>query len=137
MLKELLGIIELRGIQASGKTTLARSLVSQSSKLVRVNRDDLRSMMFGTSYRLRDEPVVTACERACAEVSVKRGYGVVVDDTNLTGGSLWEDVADSLGVSHSSKYLKIPVEEAIRRDALRPDPVGVVAIRAAVKRSRL
>src|SRR3954471_23288092 len=127
MLKELLGIIELRGIQASGKTTLARSLVGQSSKIVRVNRDDLRSMMFGTSYRLKDEPVIVACEKACAEVSVKHGYGVVVDDTNLVDSSLWEDLANSLGVGHSSKYLKISTEEAIKRDALRPDPVGVVA----------
>src|SRR4051812_17485249 len=111
------GIVELQGLQASGKTTLSKSWLEMFPKVVRVNRDDLRAMLRSNAYTRGHEPVVIACERACAEAAIKEGYSVVVDDTNLTGNPLWKRLADELNVPHISKRLDVPINEAISRDA--------------------
>lgn len=130
MFKDLLRITELRGIPASGKTTYAKSLLVKSPNIVRVNRDDLRAMLRGDNYSLKDENVVKLCEQACAAVSAARGYSVVIDDTNLKRETTWHRLATQLGVKHSVYHLDVSVEEAIKRDAQRKNPVGADAIRA-------
>src|SRR4051812_21527963 len=119
MLNSLLRFVELRGIQAAGKTTLARTWLQNSPNTVRVNRDDLRDMLFVDSYKPNHESLVKACEVACAKVAVERGYSVIIDDTNLTGSSFWKDLATQLGIQHASHHLPISVGEAIKRDAAR------------------
>ena len=42
----------LRGLPGSGKTTRARELVADDPRCARVNRDDLRMMMFGAKVNL-------------------------------------------------------------------------------------
>lgn len=137
MFKSFLRFVELRGIQAAGKTTLARSWQQRYPNVARVNRDDLRSMLFGESYRRSQEHAVVAAEKACAEAVSNEGYNVVIDDTNLTGSSMWRDLASKLGVKHTVRNLKVSVGEAIRRDAQRPKPVGPKAIVATAKRSKV
>lgn len=137
MFNSFLRFVELRGIQAAGKTTLARTWLQNSSDLVRVNRDDLREMLFVDSYKPSHEPLVKACEAACAKVAVERGYSVIIDDTNLTGSSFWKDLAVELGIQHTSHHLPISVGEAIKRDAARDKSVGAVVIAATAKRSKI
>lgn len=134
MFKSFLRIVELRGLQAAGKTTLAKAWLERYPNVVRVNRDDLRSMLRLGNYKRSHEPVVIACERACAEAAVHEGYNVIVDDTNLTGNTLWQRLADALDIKYTSRHLRVSVDEAIKRDAQRPNPVGPVAIRATAKR---
>lgn len=136
MFKSFIRFVELQGLQAAGKTTLARSWLHQYPNVARINRDDLRAMMFGDSYRRSQEPVVVACEMAVAETAARNGYNVVIDDTNLTGSSMWRDLANKLGIKHTSRRLDVSVEEAIRRDATRAKPVGEAAIRATARRAR-
>lgn len=130
-------ILELRGIQAAGKTTLARKLTAQDPRVVRVNRDDLRAMLRGDVYMQRHEPVVKACEAACAVAAAREGYSVVIDDVNLPGNNFWRTVASLLGVPYENKTLHISVEEAIERDAQRLNPIGAAAIRATAKRCQI
>lgn len=132
-LGNLLKIIELRGLQAAGKTTLSRELLSASKNLVRVNRDDLRYMLRGAAYNLENEELVVKCEEACAKAALDSGYNVVVDDTNLKGDTRWADVAKSHGAKYEVNEIKISVEESIRRDSLRENPVGPAAIRTTNK----
>jgi predicted kinase len=136
MMPKILGLIELSGLQASGKTTLAKVTLVLQSKVARVNRDDLRSMMRGSHFSGKDEKMIKAVEVACATAAIKEGYTVIIDDTNLSGNTVWKDLAKSLHVGHVKKHLVVTVEEAIRRDSLRPpgEQVGEAAIRATAKR---
>lgn len=136
-MKALLGalkLLELRGIPAAGKTTMARTLVMKTVNTARVNKDDLRTMMFGNSYNPKYEPVVKAAEVAVAKACIEQGYNVIVDDTNLAADSLWRDLANDLKLDYSSTILNTPPEVAIVRDALRSQPVGAVVIRAAASK---
>ncbi len=45
----------LSGYPGSGKTTLARRLISENHEFVRLNVDELRSMYFGAAQPLREE----------------------------------------------------------------------------------
>jgi predicted kinase len=45
----------LSGYPGSGKTTLARRLISENHEFVRLNVDELRSMYFGAGQPLREE----------------------------------------------------------------------------------
>src|SRR5208283_2355123 len=45
----------LSGYPGSGKTTLARRLISENPEFVRLNVDELRSMYFGAGQPLREE----------------------------------------------------------------------------------
>jgi predicted kinase len=127
-------LIELRGIQASGKTTLAKSMVEEDPHVVRVSKDDIRSMLRGSSYNKSDERLVKQCEMACAVAALDNGYSVVVDDTNLTP-SAWRFIAANKGAKHVIHCMNVPVEIAIERDAQRTNPVGAAAIRATASRA--
>ena len=48
----------LSGYPGSGKTTLARRLISENHEFVRLNVDELRSMYFGADQPARDEELV-------------------------------------------------------------------------------
>ena len=136
MFKSFLRVVELQGLQAAGKTTLTKAWLDRFPNVVRVNRDDLRAMLRGNAYTRGHEPVVVACEKACAEAAIREGYNVIVDDTNLTGDPLWKRLADALDVKYTSRRLNVSVEEAIQRDAQRPKPVGPVVIKATAKRMK-
>lgn len=76
-----------RGIPASGKSTFAENWVREApEKRVRVCRDNLRAMLFGTSDTRLDfglEVQVTEAERAIALTALQKGRDVIVDAMNL------------------------------------------------------
>lgn len=80
-------IILTRGIPASGKSTWAKAWVQEDpERRVRVNRDDLRRMLFGaTELKLAwpQEVQVSEAEKAIATTALAKGKDVVVDATNL------------------------------------------------------
>ena len=78
-------LIVLRGLPASGKTTEARAWVTGGDGRARVNRDELRAMMFGATSGLthQQEKAITAAEEALAGHHLDAGRDVVVDDCNL------------------------------------------------------
>lgn len=137
MLRSFLRVLELRGLQASGKTTFARGILSKYGNAARVSRDDLRQMMFMGNYRLDQEPVVKAVEQAAGKAILDNNYDLIVDDTNLTGSKAWQDLATASGAKHSIRKFEVSVETAVKRDAERARPVGRAAIQATARRAKV
>lgn len=84
------------GLPGSGKTTWAQAQVAQHEDTVRVNRDDLRMMLFGAYVIDRaQEPIVTVAQEAQVTALLVAGQSVIVDDTNLhpPNQRFWETIA--------------------------------------------
>jgi predicted kinase len=78
-------LVVTRGLPASGKSTWAKGWVAEDPKnRVRVNRDDLRHMMFGFYWGDGvNEDAVSAAEEAMVKAALAKGQSVVVDATHL------------------------------------------------------
>lgn len=128
-----------RGLPASGKTTWARQQVDSrpAGQVVRINRDDLRSMMLPTDYArpdYRPETLITKIQHGPITALLADGVDVIVDDTNLRSRAVrtLAEFAVRAGADWHlvDQFLEVPVEECIRRDAARNRPVGEAVIRA-------
>lgn len=80
----MLEILLTKGCPASGKSTFAKKLVEQGSH-VRVNKDDLRSMLHNSVYSESNEKFVLSMRDFVVEECLKKNLSVVVDDTNFDG----------------------------------------------------
>lgn len=115
-------IIILKGLPASGKSTRARELVNQGYK--RINNDDLRDMIDGYKFTKENEAIITRIRRELLEMFLNERFNVVVDNTNLHPKCL-KEVEDIVAFFHHPDYeiieefIDTPLEECIRRDALR------------------
>lgn len=124
-------LVLTRGIPASGKTTWAKAWVSEDpERRVRVNRDDLRRMMFGGDVLKLDwerESQVTYAEQTIAVSALVRGMDVVVDATNLRWGFArqWFEFGYEVVV----RDFPVSLDVALARNAARgrPVPDSVVA----------
>ena len=118
------------GLPGSGKTTLARDAVVHEGNAARVNRDDLRAMLFNSEWSGKREHVVVEIEKAIAKTLLANGYVALVDDTNLSAKhvKLWLDVAGGAGAELVIKTLDTPLAECVRRDSQREKPVGEAVI---------
>lgn len=80
-------LVITRGLPGAGKTYVARDWVAaDSTKRVRVNRDDLRRMMDevkSTWARPGAEGIAIAVRNAAIVTALKMGKDVINDDTNL------------------------------------------------------
>ena len=136
-------LILCRGIQGSGKTTWARQWVEEDPEnRVRINNDDIRNML-GKYWVTSRENLVSSIKNNMAEEAINRGYDIVVDNMNLNPREvkLWEKVVelnneDPDGYKYEIEFKDffIPLEECIRRNAMRPNPIGEKVIRETWKR---
>ncbi len=109
----------MKGLQASGKSTLAREIVRNSGNTVRVNRDDLRAMGFGSKWSRQREKFVVEMEKSAALSAARMGMNIVIDDTNLLN-NIWPEFAREHGLELKVHDLTgVPVRECVRRDLLR------------------
>ena len=132
-----------RGIQGSGKTTAARKFVAEDPEhRIRINNDDIRNML-GPYWITDREPLVSDIKLRMAEEAMNRGYDIVVDNMNLNPKEVnfWKNVVgtqngDPDGYKYEIEFKDffIPLEECIRRDAMRPNPIGEKVIRDTWKR---
>lgn len=121
-------ILMLKGLPASGKTTHARELVDKG--YVRVNKDDLRSMMDNGKWSKGNEERVLRLRDQIIRVAVNSGSNVVVDDTNF------EDrhreriaaLAEEDGADLEVLFIDTPLEECISRNEKRANKVPVSVI---------
>lgn len=123
-----------RGLPGSGKTTWAKA----QPDAWRVNRDDIRTMFTGAwEYdNQAREALVSLLQREMIKELLGKNLHVIVDDTNLG----WQHVQalSSLATGLRSvsvqvelkEFLHVSLEECIRRDAARADPVGSDVITA-------
>ena len=119
MEKTKLKLLILKGLPASGKTTFARELVSQGWK--RVNKDDLRAMIDCGKWSKKNEEIVRISEELLVRNFIQQGYNVVVDDTNFIYEDYWSDIANDIGAEFEVKFFDTPINECLKRDALRGD----------------
>lgn len=136
-------IILTRGIQGSGKSTWARKWVEEDPiNRVRINNDDIRNML-GKYWVIEREPLVSEIKQSIVTEAMNRGYDIVVDNMNLNPKEVkfWETVVefnntypDGYKYEIEFKDFFISLEECIRRDAMRPNPIGEKVIRDTWKR---
>ena len=136
-------LILCRGIQGSGKSTFARAWVEEDPEnRVRINNDDIRNML-GKYWVTSRENLVSSIKKNMAEEAINRGYNIVVDNMNLNPKEVlfWKDMVkmanmDPDGYQYEIEFKDffIPLEECIRRDAMRPNPIGEKVIRETWKR---
>lgn len=140
-------IILTRGIQGSGKSTWAKAWVEESPlNRCRYNSDDMR-MMFGPydvkNWDKKDKilnKVFVEFMNAC----MQKGYDIVVDNMNLSDSAVErvKNIVGAWNAEHSEDmyeiefkdFFDITVAECIRRDAMRPNPIGEKVIRQTWKR---
>lgn len=124
-------LICLRGLPGSGKSTIAKSVYS---RCVRLNRDDLRASLFNRTGVLpyADEQMVTKIQRSMAEIALKEGRDVIVDDTHLRQKYLreWNEFAIRLGATFSVQDVTTSVDVCVARDSARERSVGEDVIRS-------
>lgn len=142
-MRETKKIILCRGIQGSGKSTWAKQWVAEDPKhRVRFNNDDIRNML-GVYWVPTREPIVFKLKRQFMASSMFFGYDIVIDNMNLNEREVefFKDIIEKhnnpVGVvpdivrSHYElefKDFKTPLEECIRRDAKRFNPIGAEVI---------
>ena len=142
-----------RGIQGSGKTTAARKFVTEDPEhRIRINNDDIRNML-GEYWVISREDLVSTIKKETALNAMRYGYDIVIDNMNLNPKEVkfWEDIVNNHNKDLSNpkliqpawlqweyeiefKDFFIPLEECIRRDAMRPNPIGEKVIRDTWKR---
>lgn len=126
-----------RGLPASGKTTWARTAIDMRpvGNVIRLNRDDLRSMMLPTTYRQPvyiAEELVTQVQHGQIADLLRAGVDVIVDDTNLRARvvrTLAQLAIKAEATWSCVDFLDVPLEECLHRDAARPNAVGEEVIR--------
>lgn len=120
----------LSGLPASGKSTRAKAMVKETGNSGRINRDDLRAMLFESVWTGKREQVVIDCEKAIAEVLFKHNMNAIIDDTNLFPKH--RDMWSGFAKDHDAKFESCYIEESIAlcdlRDSQRSRPVGTPVI---------
>lgn len=123
-----------RGIQASGKTTYAKKMLEDNDNLVRINRDDLRSMLFGGwTGEHSDEELVTRVQHDAIRSALRKERDVICDDTHLRRKYVKrmyelakEEQAEFVLLDH---FMQTDVEELVARNAQRETTVSEDLIR--------
>ena len=140
-----MSVVLLRGVPGSGKTTAALQLMNDyPDQFVRVNRDDIRMMMYGEYWFSGDdantkEKAVTQVEHSLIKSAIKAGKRPLVDATNLNKQSVKAilRIAGSHGMSVDHIDFEVSQEEAIRRDAGRAKKVGEDVIKKFFQKNNI
>ena len=122
------------GISASGKTTWAE----KQREMANVNRDYIRfnivqpgSDWSTYKHSKSNERKVTLFEFDVAKNAVTLGVDIIISNTNLNSKTreFWKTFAEEHDYEFEIKEFPITLEEAIKRDNLRPNGVGEQVIR--------
>ena len=140
-------IILCWGISGSGKTTWAKQWAEEDPlHRIRLNYDDLRTML-GKYWVPEREPIMLKIFQSGLNEAMAKGYDIVIDNmSNLNPKHIkeYEELIEAQNNSSDGlpkyelefKLFDTPVEECIRRDALRPLPIGERVIRQQWRKYR-
>ena len=140
-----MSVVLLRGVPGSGKSTAALQLMNDfPDQFVRVNRDDIRMMMYGEYWFSGDdantkEKAVTQVEHSLIKSAIKAGKRPLVDATNLNRQSVKGilRIAGAHGMAVDHIDFEVSQEEAIRRDAGRTKKVGEDVIKKFFQKNKI
>jgi len=126
----------MKGLPGSGKSTFAKQFVKDSGNAGRINRDDLRAMVFDNVWSGKREEIIVQIERAIAEVLLRNKLTPVIDDTNLTQKheDMWRQFSNNVGININScvqfeiEDTKTDLATCVDRDSKRPKPIGKAVI---------
>lgn len=125
-------LVIYHGLPGSGKSTHANKYAESEPRAVVINRDNIRTELFGDSYhdlqnrlskKERDEAeaLVTEAENARLEEAFSQGKIVVSDNTNLNVNTVSSLV--SMARKHKAgitqRHVNVPIEEVKRRNRQR------------------
>lgn len=122
----------LKGLPASGKTNLAKTMMKDKPwEVKRVSKDDLRAMVQNGKYTEDSEHFILDIRDFVVARAIERGHDVVVDDTNMNPKheEQLREIAFSMDASFEVIEINTPIDVCIKRDAKRSKPVGEFAIR--------
>ncbi len=136
----------MRGLPGSGKSTWAESVMDAypEGTVVRLNNDDICKMTFGNSFpqKVQDMPELLANLRhvmLAALLANPTVRMVIIDNTNLVTRTVSKlaGVATTSGATTvvDDRFLEIPLEECLRRNAGRDRVVPAEAIRGMHKQA--
>lgn len=129
----MLKIIITKGLPASGKTTFSLNHIKTNPNWKRVNKDELRAMVDGGNWSRKKEEFIIKIRNNLILLYLQNGFNVIVDDTNF--GKHEHQIKSFIGanfkdeINYEIKEFKCDIEECIRRDLKRPNPVGEKVIR--------
>lgn len=122
-------IIICKWLPASWKSTWAKEQVEKSWKnIIRVNKDDLREMLWG--YSKPNEELVLNVRDYIINNAIATKRNIIIDDTNLDPKheARIRELAPS-DVQVEIKEFRTSLEECIERDSKRQNPVWEKVIR--------
>jgi predicted kinase len=126
-------ILILRGLPASGKSTYAKKILTDNPHAwKRLNKDELRAMLDDSAHTPANEQFVNRIRDILLMEALKARKNVIIDDTNLTEKPIEQitQVAkkyteqSGIQVHIEIKDIVTPLEECLKRDALREKKVG-------------
>lgn len=119
----------LKGLPASGKSTYAKELVEKG--WIRVNKDDLRAMMYNSNHGKGKENFVIGIRNAIIADACAAKLNIVVDDTNFNPvhEKTLRSLANGYGYEFEVKFFDVDIETCISRDKQRTKSVGEEVIR--------
>lgn len=129
-------LILTQGLPGSGKTTWANEQAEQANRdscdgrpcerMIIVCKDDIRRELGGTHSKEREAEVVRIRDSRIAN-ALQSGQSVISADTNFarTHKVRLEGLARQHGAAFSIQRFRTPIEECVRRDALRDESVRV------------
>jgi len=116
-------IIFLKGLPASGKSTRARYMVTEGKgDYVRVNKDDLRLMLFDKHWSSSREKLVVKVRDQIVREILESGRTPIVDDTNYAPKhyNTIKAIANAYGVEVVVVEMETSIAECIERNRNRP-----------------
>jgi len=114
----------LRGLPACGKSTRRREMQADPAfvPLVAVNKDEIRKELGIVPGDFKREKEVLRIESERIHAALDSGFNVVVDNTHNGSrhAAHYQQLADQYGYDFQLLDMSdVPLEECIRRDALR------------------
>lgn len=121
----------LKGLPASGKSTLAEEIIRSSGNTVRINKDLLRKMLHFDKFTWQNEQITREMSRSLAQILLGTDRNVIIDDTNLNPGTLqsWKDLGKGVNAKIEVINVDTPWQECVLRDAKRENSVGASVIK--------
>jgi predicted kinase len=100
-------------------------------KVKRVNKDDLRAMIDDGQWSKTNENFIVETRDKIIEAALSKKISIIVDDTNFDKSH--SDRLKTLALKYEAEfkehYIDVPLHECIKRDKLRPNPVGEQVIK--------
>ena len=115
-------IIITYGLPASGKSTWSKKMVEDNpDSYVRVNKDDLRAMMFNGEFTEKRERFIEEVQEQIIFQVIDMHKNVIVDNTHIA--KKWikymKGLATEINAGFAIKRFDTPVEVCIERDSKR------------------